>query len=60
MSSDGVVADEAVRAAWDAYQVLEKRTPAEERQQAQQRLKAAVDSVGREQVSRGTVFLVGC
>ncbi|OKJ51670.1 hypothetical protein AMK28_25050 [Streptomyces sp. CB02115] len=59
MSSDGVVVDEAVRAAWDAYRVLEKRTPAEERQQAQQRLKAAVESVGREEVSRGTVFLVG-
>ncbi|MFE7112343.1 hypothetical protein ACFU98_34890 [Streptomyces sp. NPDC057575] len=59
MTSDGVVVDEAVRAAWDAYRVLEKRTPAEERQQAQQRVKAAVDSVGREEVSRGTVFLVG-
>ncbi|MGW0855731.1 hypothetical protein [Streptomyces sp. NPDC002690] len=59
MSSDGVVMDEAVRAAWDTYRVLEKRTPAEERQQAQQRLKAAMDSVGREEVSRGTVFLVG-
>lgn len=59
MSSDGVVVDEAVRAAWDAYRVLEKRTPAEERERAQQRLKAAVDSVGRGEVSRGTVFLVG-
>ncbi|MEU2578855.1 hypothetical protein ACIP3B_36445 [Streptomyces anulatus] len=59
MNSDGVVVDEAVRAAWDTYQVLEKRTSAEERQQAQQRLKAAMDSVGREEVSRGTVFLVG-
>ncbi|MFD0021274.1 hypothetical protein [Streptomyces sp. NPDC058382] len=56
---DGVVVDEAVRAAWDAYRVLEKRTPAKERQEAQQRVKAAVDSVGREEVSRGTVFLVG-
>ncbi|MFF2008561.1 hypothetical protein ACFVWY_05740 [Streptomyces sp. NPDC058195] len=59
MTSDGVVVDEAVRAAWYAYRVLEKRTPAEERQQAQQRVKAAMDSVGREEVSRGTVFLVG-
>ncbi|MER5948074.1 hypothetical protein ABT127_18650 [Streptomyces sp. NPDC001904] len=59
MSSDGVVVDEAVRAAWDTYRLLEKRTPAEERQQAQQRVKTAMDSVGREEVSRGTVFLVG-
>ncbi|MEU4028950.1 hypothetical protein AB0L02_20525 [Streptomyces anulatus] len=59
MSSDGVVVDEAVRAAWDTYRVLEKRTPAEERQQAQQRVEDAMDSVGREEVSRGTVFLVG-
>lgn len=59
MSSDGVVVDEAVRAAWDTYRVLEKRTPTEERQQAQQRLKDVMDSVGREEVSRGTVFLVG-
>lgn len=51
--------DEAVRAAWDAYRVLEKRTPTQERQQAQQRVKAAMDSVGREEVARGTVFLVG-
>lgn len=59
MSSDGVVADEAVVAAWDACRVLDKRMPAEERQQAEQRVKAVVDSVGREDVSRGTVFLVG-
>jgi hypothetical protein len=59
MSSDGVVVDEAVRAAWDAYRVLEKRTPAQERRRAQQRVKAVMDSVGREEVSRGTVFLVG-
>ncbi len=59
MNSDGVVVDEAVRAAWDAYRVLEKRTPAQERQEAQQRVQAAMDSVGREEVSRGTVFLVG-
>ncbi|MFJ8827637.1 hypothetical protein ACIREE_38575 [Streptomyces sp. NPDC102467] len=59
MSSDGVVVDEAVRAAWDTYRVLEKRTPAKERQKAQQRVKAVMDSVGREEVSRGTVFLVG-
>ncbi|MEV7405809.1 hypothetical protein AB0N93_36225 [Streptomyces sp. NPDC091267] len=30
-----------------------------ERQEAQQRVKAAVDSVGREEIYRGTVFLVG-
>lgn len=59
MSSDGVVVDEAVRAAWDTYRVLEKRTPAKERQEAQQRVKGAMDSVGRQEVSRGTVFLVG-
>ncbi|MFB9521407.1 MULTISPECIES: hypothetical protein [Streptomyces] len=59
MNSDGVVVDEAVRAAWDAYRVLEKRTPAQERRKAQQRVRAAMDSVGREEVSRGTVFLVG-
>ncbi|MFD3517972.1 hypothetical protein [Streptomyces sp. NPDC058657] len=59
MNSDGVVVDEAVRAAWDAYRVLEKRTPAKEREQAQQRVQAAMDSVGQEEVSRGTVFLVG-
>lgn len=59
MSSDGVVVDEAVRAAWGTYRVLEKRTPAEERQQAQQRVKDVMDAVGREEVSRGTVFLVG-
>lgn len=59
MSSDGVVVDEAVRAAWDTYRILENRTPTKERQQAQQRVKAAVDSVGQEEVSRGTVFLVG-
>ncbi|MFE3187190.1 hypothetical protein ACFXKR_41120 [Streptomyces violascens] len=59
MTSDGVVVDEAIRAAWDSYRVLEKRTSAQERRQAQQRVKAAVDSFGREEVSRGTVFLVG-
>ncbi|MGW5781314.1 hypothetical protein [Streptomyces sp. NPDC003863] len=59
MTSDGVVVDEAIRAAWDAYRVLEKRTSAEDRQEAQQRVKAAVDAYGREEVSRGTVFLVG-
>ncbi|MEU1494838.1 hypothetical protein ABZ456_31905 [Streptomyces sp. NPDC005776] len=59
MSTNGVVMDEAVRAAWDTYRVLEKRTPAKERQEAQQRVKAAMDSLGREEVSRGTVFLVG-
>ncbi|MER5883674.1 hypothetical protein ABT160_07580 [Streptomyces sp. NPDC001941] len=59
MNSDGVVVDEAVRAAWDAYRVLEKRTPDEERQQARERVRTAVDSLGHEEVSRGTVFLVG-
>lgn len=51
--------NEAVRAAWDSYRVLEKRTSAEDRQEAQQRVEAAVDAYGREEVSRGTVFLVG-
>ncbi|MFD9192328.1 hypothetical protein ACFWCA_29370 [Streptomyces phaeochromogenes] len=59
MTSDGVVADEAIRAAWDSYRLLEKRTSAREHQQAQQRVKAATDAYGREEVSRGTAFLVG-
>ncbi|MFJ4569072.1 hypothetical protein ACIP4U_36550 [Streptomyces caelestis] len=59
MTSDGVVVDEAVRAAWDSYRILEKRTSAKERQQAQQRVQAAMDTYGREEVSRGSVFLVG-
>ncbi|MFD9451912.1 hypothetical protein ACFWBC_02305 [Streptomyces sp. NPDC059985] len=59
MTKDGVVVDEAIRAAWDSYRVLEKRTSAQERRQAQQRVAAAVDAHGREEVSRGTVFLVG-
>ncbi|MEV7401876.1 hypothetical protein AB0N93_15975 [Streptomyces sp. NPDC091267] len=59
MTNDGVVADEAIRAAWDSYRVLEKRNTPEERRQAQQRVQAAMDACGREEVSRGTVFLVG-
>lgn len=59
MTNDGVVVDEAIRAAWDSYRVLERTTSAEERRQAQQRVKAAMDECGREEVSRGTVFLVG-
>ncbi|MFD3658359.1 hypothetical protein [Streptomyces sp. NPDC058620] len=59
MTNDGVVVDEAIRAAWDSFRVLDKRTSAEERQQAQRRVKAAMDAHGREEVSRGTVFLVG-
>ncbi|MFD3873060.1 hypothetical protein [Streptomyces sp. NPDC058623] len=59
MTNEGVVVDEAIRAAWDSYRVLEKRTPAEERQEARQRIGAAVEAYGREEVSRGTVFLVG-
>ncbi|MDP5315790.1 hypothetical protein [Streptomyces poriferorum] len=59
MTDDGVVVDEAIRAAWDSYRVLEKCTPAEERRQAQQRVQAAMDAYGPEEVSRGTVFLVG-
>ncbi|QIY76373.1 hypothetical protein HEP84_53565 [Streptomyces sp. RLB1-33] len=59
MTSDGVVVDEAVRAAWDSYRILEKRTSEKERQQAQQRVQAATDAYGREEVSRGAVFLVG-
>ncbi|MGW6275319.1 MULTISPECIES: hypothetical protein [unclassified Streptomyces] len=59
MTSDGVVVDEAIRAAWAAYRVLDKRTSAEGRQEAQQQVEAAVDAHGREEVSRGTVFLVG-
>lgn len=59
MTSDGVVVDEAVRAAWDSYRVLERRTPEGERGQAQERVRAAMDLYGREEVSRGSVFLVG-
>lgn len=59
MTRDGVVADEAIHAAWDSYRLVEKRTSAREHQQAQQRVKAATDAYGREEVSRGTVFLVG-
>ncbi|MEU3370606.1 hypothetical protein ACFYM2_12060 [Streptomyces sp. NPDC006711] len=55
----GVVADEAIRAAWDSYRVLEKRTPADERGKAQERIRAATETHGREEVARGTVFLVG-
>jgi hypothetical protein len=59
MTSDGVVADGAVRAAWDSYQILEKRTPEKERQQAQRRVQAAMETYGRDEMSRGSVFLVG-
>ncbi|MEU1472838.1 hypothetical protein ABZ434_32075 [Streptomyces sp. NPDC005761] len=59
MTDDGVVADEAIRAAWDFYRVLEKRTSVEERRQAQQRIQAVTEVLGREEISRGTVFLVG-
>ncbi|MER7698929.1 MULTISPECIES: hypothetical protein [unclassified Streptomyces] len=59
MTSDGVVVNEAIRAAWDSYRVLEKSTPAGERQEARRRVEAAVEACGREEVSRGTVFLVG-
>ncbi|MEU6445017.1 hypothetical protein [Streptomyces sp. NPDC047046] len=59
MTSDGVVADGAVRAAWDSYRILENRTPEEDRRQAQQRVQAAIDTYGRDQLARGTVFLVG-
>ncbi|MEU8465154.1 hypothetical protein [Streptomyces sp. NPDC029003] len=59
MSRSGVVVDGAIRAAWDSYRVLEKRTSAEDREVARQRVEAAVEAYGREEVSRGTVFLVG-
>lgn len=59
MVNEGEVVDEAIRAAWDSYRVLEKRTPAKERQQAQERVRAAMNAYGCEEVSRGTVFLVG-
>lgn len=59
MSNEGVVANEAIRAAWDGYRLLEKTTSIEDRLQAQQQVKAAQDAYGREEVSRGTVFLVG-
>ncbi|MFD5819349.1 hypothetical protein [Streptomyces sp. NPDC127038] len=59
MTSDGVVVDGAIRAAWDSYRILERRTSEKERRQAQQRVQAAMDAYGRDEVSRGTVFLVG-
>lgn len=59
MTSDRVVVDAVVRAAWDSYRVLEKRTSVKERQEAEQRIQAAVEAYGREEVARGTVFLVG-
>ena len=59
MTSDGVVVDEAIRAAWDSYRILEKRTSEKERRQAQQRVQAAMDTYGHDEVSRGAVFLVG-
>ncbi|QDO37920.1 hypothetical protein FNV62_06845 [Streptomyces sp. RLB3-17] len=59
MTSDGVVVDEVVRAAWDSYRILEKRTSGKERQLSQQRVQAAMDTYGREEVSRGSVCLVG-
>ncbi|WP_159012153.1 hypothetical protein [Streptomyces sp. NRRL F-5123] len=59
MTSDAIVADGAVRAAWDSYRLLEKRTPAKARWQAQQRIQAAMKSHGRDEVARGTVFLIG-
>ncbi|MER7195651.1 hypothetical protein [Streptomyces flaveolus] len=59
MTSDGEVVGEAIRAAWDSYRILERRTPDAERRQAQQRVQAAMDAYGREEVSRGAVFLVG-
>ncbi|MFH8738291.1 hypothetical protein [Streptomyces sp. NPDC017964] len=59
MTSDGVVVDEAVRAAWDSYRILENSTSSEERRQAQQWVQAAMDTYGQEEVSRCAVFLVG-
>ncbi|WP_422070952.1 hypothetical protein [Streptomyces lasalocidi] len=59
MTSEGAVVHEAVRAAWDSYRILDKRTPQEERRRAQQRVQAALDTYGRDEVSRGAVFLVG-
>ncbi|WP_210590755.1 hypothetical protein [Streptomyces sp. GESEQ-35] len=59
MSSDGVVVDEAVRAAWDSYRILENRTSQEDRRHAQLRVRAAMDSYGQGEVARGSVFLVG-
>ncbi|MEU6769543.1 hypothetical protein ABZ916_44355 [Streptomyces sp. NPDC046853] len=59
MTSDGVVADEAIRAAWASYRVLDERTSAGDRQEAQQQVEGAVEAYGREEVCRGTVFLVG-
>lgn len=59
MTSDDAVADEAIGAAWDSYRVLEPRTSAEDRQEAQRRVQAATETYGRAEMARGTVFLVG-
>ncbi|MFD6417051.1 hypothetical protein [Streptomyces sp. NPDC060194] len=59
MSSDGVVADGAVRAAWDACGALDPGASAASREAAEARVAAAVSEFGREEVSRGTLFLVG-
>lgn len=50
---------EAVRAAWETCRLLDNDTSTEQRHQAQQRLQAAMDTYGRDEVARGTVFLVG-
>ncbi|WP_129838054.1 hypothetical protein [Streptomyces sp. RFCAC02] len=59
MTSNGIVAEEALQAAWDSYRFLKKRTPAQERDQAQQRVRAAMETCGREEVARATILLIG-
>ncbi|MFI7274545.1 hypothetical protein [Streptomyces sp. NPDC049879] len=56
---EGVVADAAVRAAWDSYRVLDDSTTPEERRLARRRIEAAVAVHGRDEVYRGAAFLVG-
>ncbi|WP_190232889.1 hypothetical protein [Streptomyces avicenniae] len=58
-SGEGVVADAAVRAAWDSYRVLDDSTTPEERRRARRRIEAAVAAYGRDEVYRGAAFLVG-
>ncbi|MFD5952033.1 hypothetical protein ACFWAZ_38900 [Streptomyces collinus] len=59
MTRDATVVDEAVSAAWETCRLLDNQTSTEQRHQAQQRLQAAMDMYGCDEVARGTVFLVG-
>ncbi|GAA2377463.1 hypothetical protein [Streptomyces carpaticus] len=55
---DATVADKAIRAAWDTCQVLEQRTSPEQRRLAQQRVQAAMEECGAQEVARATILLI--